>query len=132
MPHTPRDLDTPTDSDDAARRTTHVIGHLDGVLDDTMLAALSGTWSMLEHAATTPDAHARAVRSRLFWQTLAPGGEAAAPVSAPLAFEEPYADALSGSDDDPEVDLFEELEVVESAEAAAEATGFDEGDALAA
>ncbi|MBC7461823.1 MAG: hypothetical protein H7287_10720 [Thermoleophilia bacterium] len=77
MSPTPRDLDTPSDSDDAARRTTHVIGHLSGVLDDTMLSALSGTWSVLEHAATTPEAHARAVRSRLFWQTLTPGGEAA-------------------------------------------------------
>lgn len=61
------------------QHATHVLSHLEGALDDDMLSALSGVWSTLEHAATNPAAHARAVRARLFWETLAPGGVAAAP-----------------------------------------------------
>lgn len=67
------------DPDARAERTTRVIGHLDGALDAHMLEAMSGVWSTLEHAATTGPAHARAVRERLFWESLRPGGAAAAP-----------------------------------------------------
>lgn len=62
----------------AARRAT-VISHLDGTLDEQMLDAMQGVWSMLEHAAADAPAHARAVRARLFWESLTPGGVAAAP-----------------------------------------------------
>ncbi|MCW2921951.1 MAG: hypothetical protein JWL76_1825 [Thermoleophilia bacterium] len=64
----------------AARRAT-VISHLDGSLDEHMLDAMQGVWSMLEHAAADAPAHARAVRARLFWESLTPGGAAAAPIA---------------------------------------------------
>lgn len=64
----------------AARRAT-VISHLDRTLDEQMLDAMQGVWSMLEHAAADAPAHARAVRARLFWESLSPGGTAAAPSS---------------------------------------------------
>ncbi len=62
----------------AARRST-VLSHLDGTLDEQMLDAMQGVWSMLEHAAADAPAHARAVRARMFWESLTPGGAAAAP-----------------------------------------------------
>lgn len=62
-----------------AERTTRLIAHLDGALDQHMLEAMAGIWSTLEHAAADAPSHARAVRSRLFWESLAPGGVAAAP-----------------------------------------------------
>ena len=65
--------------DPEAARATRLISHLDGALDEQMLAAMQGAWSMLEHASTNAPSHARAVRSRLFWESLAPGGVAAAP-----------------------------------------------------
>lgn len=64
----------------AARRAT-VISHLDRTLDEQMLDAMQDIWSMLEHAAADAPAHARAVRARLFWESLTPGGIAAAPGS---------------------------------------------------
>ncbi len=64
----------------AARRAT-VLSHLDCTLDEQMLDAMQGVWSMLEHAAADAPAHARAVRARLFWESLTPGGAAAAPSS---------------------------------------------------
>ena len=70
------------DVDVLAQRTTHLIAHLDGALDPSMLQAMSGVWSTLEHAAADGPAHARAVRARLFWESLSPGGAAAAPTSA--------------------------------------------------
>lgn len=73
--------------DDHAERATRVIAHLDGALDPVMLDAISGVWSMLERAATDAPAHARAVRARLFWESLAPGGVAAAPSSMVLDLE---------------------------------------------
>jgi len=94
---------TRVDLEDTSQRTTHVLSHLSGALDETMLAAISGVWSTLEHAATNPSAHARAVRSRLFWETLEPGGVAAAPVSVLAAIEEVDHDLGSGSPDVDEV-----------------------------
>ncbi len=68
------------DAHSAARRAT-VISHLDGMLDEHMLDAMQGVWSMLEHAAADAPAHARAVRARMFWESLSPGGAAAAPTT---------------------------------------------------
>ena len=62
-------------------RTTPALSHLDGHLDVATLAALQGAWSTLELAASDAAARSRAVRSRLFWESLAPGGAAAAPVA---------------------------------------------------
>lgn len=67
------------DVDVLAEHTTRLIAHLDGTLDPSMLQAMSGVWSTLEHAAADGPAHARAVRARLFWESLSPGGAAAAP-----------------------------------------------------
>lgn len=69
------------DDETQAVRAMRVVGQLDGRLEESTLRAVQGVWSMLEHAAVDPAAHARAVRSRLFWETLAPGGAAAAPTS---------------------------------------------------
>jgi hypothetical protein len=69
------------DRDTLAARRTNVLSHLDGTLDEQMLHAMQGVWSMLEHAAADAPAHARAVRARLFWESLTPGGPAAAPVA---------------------------------------------------
>ncbi len=62
-----------------ATRRANVLKHLDHTLDEQMLDAMQGVWSMLEHAAADAPAHARAVRARLFWESLTPGGAAAAP-----------------------------------------------------
>lgn len=70
-----------TDSDAQAERSTRIIRHLDGALDTSMLDAMAGVWSMLEHAAADAPSHARAVRARLFWESLTPGGAAAAPIA---------------------------------------------------
>jgi hypothetical protein len=67
------------DDERPAERATRVLSHLDGALDEAMLDAMTGTWSMLEHAAVNGPSHARAVRSRLFWESLRPGGAAAEP-----------------------------------------------------
>lgn len=78
----------------AARRTS-VLTHLDGKLDEQMLDAMQGVWSMLEHAAADAPAHARAVRARMFWESLTPGGAAAAPTAV-------VTDLVPGWDCDPE------------------------------
>lgn len=75
-----------------AQRTTRLIAHLDGALDEQMLDAMAGIWSMLEHASTDAPAHARAVRSRLFWESLAPGGVAAAPGGEVIQLPARWAD----------------------------------------
>lgn len=62
-----------------ATRRANVLKHLDHALDEDMLHAMQGVWSMLEHASADAPAHARAVRARLFWESLTPGGAAAAP-----------------------------------------------------
>lgn len=67
------------DDNSHAQRATHVIQHLDGALGQTMLDAMSDVWSTLAHAATDAPSHARAVRARLFWESLAPGGVPASP-----------------------------------------------------
>lgn len=67
------------DQDTLAERSTRLIRHLEGALDASMLDAMSGVWSTLEHAATDAPAHGRAVRQRLFWQSLTPGATAADP-----------------------------------------------------
>ena len=64
-----------------AHRRANVLAHLDGNLDEDMLQAMQGVWSMLEHAAADAPAHARAVRARMFWESLSPGGPAAAPTA---------------------------------------------------
>lgn len=66
--HSHDDLDVP------AARTTRLISHLDGALDRSTLEAMTGVWSTLERAAADDSAHARAVRARLFWDSLTPGG----------------------------------------------------------
>ena len=68
------------DLDVLAERTTRLISHLDGALDRSTLDAMTGVWSTLERAAADDSAHARAVRARLFWDSLTPGG-----VPAPMA-----------------------------------------------
>lgn len=60
------------DRDELAERTTRLLSHLDGALDASMLDAIQGAWSMLERTATDSPAHARAVRSRLLWETVSP------------------------------------------------------------
>ncbi len=68
--------------DDLAERTTRLLSHLDGTLDASMLDAMQGAWSMLEQASTDSGSHARAVRARLLWESMTPGGwDTAAPVS---------------------------------------------------
>ena len=68
--------------DHLAERTTRLLSHLDGTLDASMLDAMQGAWSMLEDAATEAGSHSRAVRSRLLWESMSPGGwDIAAPVS---------------------------------------------------
>jgi hypothetical protein len=62
------------DADALAERTTRLIAHLDGALSPSMLDAMTGVWSTLERAAADDSAHARAVRARLFWESLTPGG----------------------------------------------------------
>lgn len=59
--------------------------HLDGALDEQTLDAMTGVWSLLEHAAADAPSHARAVRARLFWESLTPGGVAAAPTGVVLS-----------------------------------------------
>lgn len=66
------------ESDQQAERATRVLRHLDGALDATMLEAMGGIWSTLANAATSGHAHARAVRERMFWESMAPGQTAAA------------------------------------------------------
>jgi hypothetical protein len=73
------DAHSRTDQDSLAARRTAVLAHLEGALDEQMLDAMQGVWSMLEHAAADAPAHARAVRARMFWESLTPGGTAAAP-----------------------------------------------------
>lgn len=63
----------------SAHRRAHVLAHLDGQLDEQTLDAMQGVWSVLEHAAADAPSHARAVRARMFWDSLRPGGIAAAP-----------------------------------------------------
>lgn len=66
-------------ADARARQKVDILSHLDGALDEHMLDAMQGVWAMLEHAAADAPSHARAVRARLFWESLSPGGVAAAP-----------------------------------------------------
>lgn len=87
------------DVDARSQRTTHLIRHLEGALDQSMLDAMSGVWSTLEHAAADSGSHGRAVRSRLFWESLSPGGAAAAPTS----IVHDLAPTWDDEDDAPEV-----------------------------
>lgn len=73
------DAHSPDDGDAHAERTTRLIAHLDGALAPSMLDAMSGVWSTLERAAADDSAHARAVRARLFWESLTPGTHVVAP-----------------------------------------------------
>jgi len=66
-----------TGADSRAERTTRLISHLEGALEARTLDAMRGVWTTLERATTDPAAHARAVRERLFWQTLTPGDSTA-------------------------------------------------------
>jgi hypothetical protein len=91
--HSRDDYSTP------AERATRVLSHLDGALDEGMLDAMSGVWTMLEHAAADGPSHARAVRARLFWESLSPGGAAAAPTAVVLDLE---AGASWGDDEEPQ------------------------------
>ncbi|MEO6867447.1 MAG: hypothetical protein ABI200_05450 [Gaiellales bacterium] len=81
------------DLDSLAERTTNLIAHLDGALDATMLDAITGVWSTLEHAAADGPAHARAIRSRLFWQSLEPMGLTTRPTA-----EETVAEIVADTD----------------------------------
>lgn len=67
------------DPDHASERTARLVSHLEGVLQEETLHALQGTWSVLEHAAADSAAHSRAVRARLFWESLSQSGYAASP-----------------------------------------------------
>lgn len=78
-------------ADDVAERATRVISHLDGALDATMLDAMQGVWSTLERASVNGEAHARAVRARLFWQSLSPNNGMAVASSQSLASAEEAA-----------------------------------------
>jgi hypothetical protein len=69
------------DHDSIAARAARVLASLDGALDEHTLHAVQGVWSTLEHAAADAPAHARAVRARMFWESLTPGGTAAAPTA---------------------------------------------------
>lgn len=92
--------------DDVAERATRVISHLDGALDATMLDAMQGVWSTLEHASVNGEAHARAVRARLFWQSIAPTDAAAAAAHVPvseLAADQMLAPAWMHDDDEGEL-----------------------------
>lgn len=71
MTHDARDMQD--EHEELAERSMRLMVHLDGALDASMLEAIHGAWSMLERTATDGPAHARAVRSRLFWESLAPG-----------------------------------------------------------
>ena len=82
----------PQPQSDAAR-TTRVMSHLDNALDEQTLQAMQGVWSMLEHAAADAPSHARAVRARLFWESLRPGGEAAAPIAVVTNLVEQWDEA---------------------------------------
>jgi alkanesulfonate monooxygenase SsuD/methylene tetrahydromethanopterin reductase-like flavin-dependent oxidoreductase (luciferase family) len=63
-----------SDSDDSTiERTTQLLAHLNGVLDESMLDAMQGAWTTLEDAATDVPAHGRAVRARMMWETMQPG-----------------------------------------------------------
>ena len=64
----------PTDSDPESLldRSTRVHRHLDGWLDADTLSAMQHVWGRLEQSSVDPKSHTRAVRSRLFWETLAP------------------------------------------------------------
>jgi hypothetical protein len=63
-----------------------------------MLDAIQGAWSMLERTATDAPAHARAVRSRLFWESLAPGESRAAASSTLVTGLMPTWDDEPGDD----------------------------------
>jgi len=82
--------------DTIAERSARVLSHLEGALDAPMLDAMADVWSLLERAAVDGDAHARAVRARMLWQSIGssehPG---VVPLVGPTAFEDPfpYADA---------------------------------------
>lgn len=69
--------------DELAERTTRLLSQLDGALDASMLDAIQGAWSMLERTATDSPAHARAVRSRLLWESMSPGS-LAEPIASPV------------------------------------------------
>ena len=91
------------DADALAERTTRLIAHLDGALSPSMLDAMSGVWSTLERAAADDSAHARAVRARLFWESLTPGSHVVAPSTGvfdlvPAWDEDEDSDAAFGID----------------------------------
>jgi hypothetical protein len=94
------DLDPRTPADAQATRTAHLLAQLDGALDASMLDALQGIWSVLEHAAADSPAHARAVKERLFWESMAPAGSLAA-VAAPALEVDPVAELVAPEADVP-------------------------------
>jgi hypothetical protein len=79
-------LDASNTGDCRIERTTRLLAHLNGVLDESMLDAMQGAWTMLEDAATDVSAHGRAVRARMLWDSMLPGTPAvvAAPVVTDL------------------------------------------------
>lgn len=66
------DFDSDHVSDELTEHTTTLLTHLEGVLDQAMLEAMQGAWGTLEEAATDSYSHARAVRSRMLWQSMSP------------------------------------------------------------
>lgn len=91
------------DLDAHAERSARVMAHLDGALGAPMLEAMSHVWTTLEHAAADGPAHARAVRARLFWESLRPGGAALAPSAVVHDLQAQWEDEL-GAAPDPVVD----------------------------
>ncbi|MCW2960839.1 MAG: hypothetical protein JWM25_969 [Thermoleophilia bacterium] len=73
-------------ADARSARTTHLISTFDGMLGPETLDAFQGVWTTLENAAVDDAAHARAVRERLFWDSLAHAGSLAA-LPSPAAEE---------------------------------------------
>ncbi|MCW2924453.1 MAG: hypothetical protein JWM98_1857 [Thermoleophilia bacterium] len=98
-------------------RACRLAAHLDGALDETMLDAIQGVWTTLEHAAADAPAHARAVRSRMFWESLAPGGAAAAPGLGvtPLELVPAWDGSAADADDRSEDEAGEEFASAEAA-----------------
>lgn len=98
------------DHDELAERTTRLLAHLDGVLDASMLNAMQGAWSMLEHASTDAPAHARAVRARMLWESMDPGAAASAALVGELVptwSDEDEPDMPVAGEDDPDFEVVE-------------------------
>ena len=76
-------------ADARSARTTHLISTFDGMLAPETLDAFQGVWTSLEVVAVDDAAHARAVRERLFWDSLAHAGSLTAQPSPGV--QEPLA-----------------------------------------